>query len=50
MISKWLLRKLSSMWSYLLIIFIYKDVSTTATLISSYYLKIDIISLWIKNK
>ncbi len=50
MISKQLLRKLSLMWSYLLIIFIYKNVSTTAMMILSYYLKIDMISLWIKNE
>ncbi len=50
MISRWLLRKLSSMWSHSLIISVYKDASTTATLISSYYLKADATSLWIKNK
>jgi len=49
-ISRQLLRKLSLMWSHSLIIFIYKNVNTTAMLISSYYLKADTISLWIKNE
>jgi len=50
MINKQLLRKLLLMWSHSLIIFIYKNASTTAILILSYYLKTDVTNSWIKNK
>ncbi len=43
-VSKQLSRKLSLMWSYSLITFMYKNISATAMLISSYYLKTDAIN------
>jgi len=49
MINRQFLRRLSSVWSYLLITFVYENASATIILIQNHYLT-DITNLWIENK